>query len=68
MLFALMYGALCHLNNWQYQSLPVSKNKSVRKILNSNGPRIESCGTSKIVSCQLLSDEFILTRCFLFDR
>ena len=64
MLFALTYcvaiGITSNIKVLNY------KKKSIKKILNNKCPRIEPRGTPKLISCQLLSDEFIFVR-FLFD-
>ena len=46
----------------------ITKNKSIKKILNNRGPRIDPCGNPNVISSKLLYDEFNFVRCFLFDK
>ena len=44
------------------------KNKSVKEMINNNGPNIEPCGTPKTISYQELEVLFTLALCFLFKN
>ena len=48
--------------------LSTMKYKSAKNILNNKVPRIELCGTIKVISSHTLCDEFIFVLCFLLDR
>ena len=68
MLFALKHGALSLAISKPISKSSIIKNKLIKKILHSKGPKIEPCSTPKIILCQLLYVEFIFVHCFLFDR
>ena len=47
--------------------LSTMKYNSAKNILNNKVPRIEACGTIKVISSHALCDEFIFVLCFLLD-
>ena len=53
MLFARTYEVLSSAELAISKSL-IIKNKSIKKILSNKIPRVEPCGSRKIISCQLL--------------
>ena len=50
----------------QRNAFVMNNYKSLRKILESNTPKTDACGTPKISSKKVLCTMLILTDCFLF--
>ena len=57
-----------HLPSSWYRHRLKWKKKSVKKMLNNNGPSIEPCTTLKTISNQEVKVLFTLALCFLFDK
>ena len=60
------YGAVSSAN-LQFQNQQIQK-RSIKSMLNSNGPKIKPCGTPYSLLVLSLSLVLILTRCVRFER